>query len=300
MPRLYRLDIVVTEEDFPLAEALVSSVADAGWEEESLTSGETLLRFTTEREQLRDELAVRISQVLPQAGLSRKVLPDQDWLAGWRRFFTPVEAGDFLVLPPWMKDQDPGARTPLVIEPKSAFGTGHHPTTTMCLEAISRLRLTGRLRAGQSFLDLGTGTGILGIACVKLGLHGLGADIDPLSVSNALENSALNGVDPEAFEIREGSVELAQERTFDVVIANILAGPLQEMAPRLLAALRPGGCLIVSGFLAVQVPGMLEAYRGMGEPARLIVRSSAADPTRSASAERPDADDWVCFFWPKV
>ena len=299
MPQLYRLDIIVTEEDFPLTEALVSSMADAGWEEESLATGDMLLRFTSEQEQLCDELAERVSLVVPQVKLSREIIPDQDWLAGWRKYFTPVEAGDFLILPPWMKEHDAGNSIPIIIEPKSAFGTGHHPTTTMCLEAISALHRAGRLKPGQTFLDMGTGTGILGIACVKLGLRGFGADIDPLSVSNALENCAMNGVS-DSFVIQEGSVELVQGQTFDVVIANILAGPLKEMAPLLLPMVKPGGCLILSGFLAVQVSGMLEAYLPMGEPERLVVRSLATDPTRSASAEQPEADDWVCFFWPKI
>jgi len=67
----------------------------------------------------------------------------------------------------------------------------------------------------------------------------------------------------------------------------------------LLPLVKPGGCLILSGFLAVQVPGMLEAYASMGEPAQIRTPSLASDPTRSASAEQPEADDWVCFYWPQ-
>jgi ribosomal protein L11 methyltransferase len=198
-----------------------------------------------------------------------------------------------------MQDEDAKGLTKIVIEPKSAFGTGHHPTTTMCLEAITRLHKAGVLKEGQTFLDMGTGTGILGIGCVKLGLSGFGADIDPLSISNSIENCEMNGVGAE-FEIQEGSVELVEGRQFDVVIANILAGPLKEMAPALLPLVKPGGCLILSGFLAVQVPGMLEAYASMGEPQQIRTASLASDPTRSATADQPEADHWVCFFWPKL
>ncbi len=304
MSQLYLLDIIATENDFPLAEALVASVASAGWEEESLPSGDILLRFITEEERIREELAKRLSLALPAVRLSRERLLDRDWIAEWRQYFTPVEAGDFLVLPPWItegiKEQGAGGHIPLIIEPKSAFGTGHHPTTTMCLESISRLHKVGILRAGQSFLDVGTGTGILGIACAKMGLHGLGVDIDPLAISNALENSARNGIDTDAFVLREGSVEAATGQAFDVILANILAGPLREMAPRLLSALKPGGCFILSGFLAVQVPDMLQVYSILGDPGRLVMRSLATDFTRSSSVERPDADDWICFFWPKI
>lgn len=299
MPQLYRLDIVVVEEDFPLAEALVAQSAGAGWEEESLPTGEMLLRVTGESEEERETLARSVETMLPGAALSRETLPDTDWLAGWRSYFTPVQAGDFLILPPWMKDEAAEGRIPVVIEPKSAFGTGHHPTTTMCLEAISLLHRAGMLKAGQRFLDMGTGTGILGIGCVKLGLSGFGADIDPLSISNSRENCDMNGVSGE-FDIEEGSVELVQGQRFDVVIANILAGPLKEMAPMLMPLVKPGGCLILSGFLSVQVPGMKEAYAAMGKAGELRMPSPASDPTRSASRDNPEADDWVCLYWPCV
>ncbi len=299
MPQLYRLDIVVAEEDFPMAEALVAQSAGSGWEEESLPTGEMLLRVTGESEEERENLARSVAAMLPGAALSRETLPDTDWLAGWRSYFTPVEAGDFLILPPWMKDKSAEGRIPVIIEPKSAFGTGHHPTTTMCLEAISLLHRAGILKAGQRFLDMGTGTGILGIGCVKLGLSGFGADIDPLSISNSRENCDMNGVSGE-FDIQEGSVELVQGQRFDVVIANILAGPLREMAPMLMPLVKPGGCLILSGFLSVQVPGMKEAYAAMGEAGELRMPSPASDPTRSASLENPEADEWVCLYWPRA
>ncbi len=250
MPQLYRLNIVVTEEDFPLAEALVGQKAASGWEEESLPSGDTLLRVTSESEQECEDVASSLAAVLPAATLTRETIPDRDWLAGWRSYFTPVEAGEFLILPPWMKDAPAQGRIPVIIEPKSAFGTGHHPTTTMCLEAMSLLNGAGAISAGQTFLDMGTGTGILGIGCVKLGLSGFGADIDPLSISNARENCDMNGVSAESFEIQEGSVELVQGQQYDVVIANILAGPLREMAPQLKPLVKEGGCLILSGFLS--------------------------------------------------
>ncbi len=297
MPQLYRLDIVVAEEDFPLAQALVAQSAGSGWEEESLPTGDMLLRVTGESEEERESLARTVSAAVPGASLSRETLPDTDWLAGWRSYFTPVAAGDFLILPPWMKDEPAEGRIPVIIEPKSAFGTGHHPTTTMCLEAISLLHRAGVLKAGQRFLDMGTGTGILGIGCVKLGLSGFGADIDPLSISNSRENCDMNGVSG-GFDIQEGSVELVQGQVFDVVIANILAGPLREMAPMLMPLVKPGGCLILSGFLSVQVPGMKEAYAAMGKAGELRMPSPASDPTRSASREDPEADDWVCLYWP--
>ncbi len=147
MPSLYRLNLTVADEDFALAEALVAQVAGAGWEEESLPTGDMLLRVTSEKEEEIERLVSTLGAVLPGVSFTRETLPDTDWMANWRSFFTPVQAGDFLILPPWMKDTDTEGRIPIIIEPKSAFGTGHHPTTTMCLEAISRLhQRKGKLR----------------------------------------------------------------------------------------------------------------------------------------------------------
>lgn len=299
MPQLYCLNIVVSEDDFPLTQALVAQIAETGWEEEAQPSGEILLRVTFDKEEACVNLINTLSSMVPEASLRRDIFPDRDWNAGWRKYFTPVEAGDFLILPPWMKDEDAVSRIPIIIEPKSAFGTGHHPTTTMCLDAMSRLRAAGIIKAGQTFLDLGTGTGILGIGCVKMGLFGLGVDIDQLSIDNARENCEMNGISEE-FDIRYGSVDLVQGRGFDVVVANILAEPLREMAPAIIPLIKPDGCLILSGFLAVQMPSLLEAYASMGEPKVLRRSSLATDPTRSARAGDQEADDWVCFFWPSV
>ena len=169
----------------------------------------------------------------------------------------------------------------------------------LCLEALSRLRAAGVLTAGQEFLDLGTGTGVLGIACVKLGLRGLGLDIDPLAVSNAAENRALNRVE-EAFEVRSGSADAVAGRRYDLVVANILAAPLRDMAESIMALVRPGGCLVLSGFLRVQTPSLEAAYAAMGTPAQLTAPSAASDPTRSAGPDDPTADEWVCLMWPGV
>ena len=117
MPQLYRLDIVVAEEDFPLAQALVAQSAGSGWEEESLPTGDMLLRVTGESEEERESLARTVSAAVPGASLSRETLPDTDWLAGWRSYFTPVAAGDFLILPP--KDASPSSSSP---SPPSARG----------------------------------------------------------------------------------------------------------------------------------------------------------------------------------
>lgn len=171
-----------------------------------------------------------------------------------------------MVLPPWLLDTTPlEGRKPIVIEPKSAFGTGHHNTTVLCLDAITQLTESGRLKPGMRFFDVGTGTGILGIACCFGGMTGLGSDIDPVAVDNALENVGINKV-ADAFRIVPGSAEAGAGERFDLVVANILAGPLRELAPQIMECMKPGGCLVLSGLLDVQADAVEDAYAFSARP----------------------------------
>ncbi len=290
---LFRLDITVNENDFPLAEAMVSVNSPEGWEEDQPGPGVRVLRLTNRDRAELERILASLRSMLPDAEARWTELPDKDWQLEWRSFFTDVEAGDFLIIPPWSERNSnaPCSRQRIVIEPKSAFGTGHHPTTTMCLEAISRLLAEGRLKKGMSFADIGTGTGILAIGCALRGLSGTAVDIDPQSVQNARENCRINHVQ---FEIAEGSAALLKNRRFDLVIANILAAPLVQMAPELMALAGKEGCLVLSGFLEMQVPSILKAYAAMGAPRSLVRPSPATDPTRQGSGEE---DNWVCLYW---
>ncbi len=304
MSVLSRLDIVVSEEDYPLAQALVAQHISFGWEEESLPSGETRIRVHCPQKTVLDDLAACLRGFLPQAELNCTEVAECDWVAAWKEFFTPVEAGDFLILPPWRAEEGKDNAFALFIEPKSAFGTGHHPTTTLCLEAISLLNRKGGLSAGKTFLDLGTGTGVLGIACAKLGMSGLGVDIDPVAVANAEENRVINNVQA-LFEVSAGSTDSVGKKKFDLVIANILAGPLKEMAEDITALVKEDGALILSGFLAVQQEALERAYDGLssrlGRPYALKKLSEAKDPTRiSAEGMYCPQDEWVCFVWSNV
>ena len=253
-PALFRLEIVADEEDTDRVSGLLALGAPFGWEEESLAGGETRFVIHCESEAHLRRMRAELRAVAPEADAKLETVERQDWLAAWRQFFTPVPCGSrFVVLPPWLAGGAgfPG-RIPILIEPKSAFGTGHHATTALCLRVVSDLLDAGRIVPGQTFLDLGTGSGILGIGCAKSGLKGLGLDIDPLAIDNARENRALNGVGPEAFEIAEGSVAKAAGRSFDLVLANILARPLMEMAAELAAVREACGCLVLSGILESQ------------------------------------------------
>ena len=273
--KLYRLEVTAPEEDYDRLSGLLTLEVAFGWEEESLPSGETRFRIHCEQEDFLQALLEHIREAIPQAVGVCAPIENKDWLGAWREFFTPVPCGTrFVVLPPWLAGRaatDFPGRTPIVIEPKSAFGTGHHATTALCLRVISDLLDEGRLAAGQRFLDLGTGTGVLGIGCCLFGMRGQGLDIDPLAVDNALENRALNGIDPAALTLAQGSIDAVREQ-YDVVLANILARPLTEMAPDIVGACAPGGCLVLSGLLEIQADGVERAYQACGLPAarRLI------------------------------
>ena len=272
MKKLFRLDVLAEEADYELLSGQLALRVSFGWEEESLPTGQSRFRIHCEQQEWLRDLMQALQHCAPQAVCSLESLEAQDWLAAWRQFFTPVCCGSrFVVLPPWLVDSaDFPGRTPILIEPKSAFGTGHHATTALCLRVLSDLLDNGRVHAGQSFLDLGTGSGVLGIACCKSGLHGLGLDIDPLAIDNALENRSLNRV--ENLELATGGVESAAGRSFDLVLANILARPLSEMASQLAATVSTGGCLVLSGLLEIQAQGVITAYaaQGLPEPRRIV------------------------------
>ena len=274
MKTIHRLEIVVAESDYDCATGLLALEVPFGWEEQSLPTGETRFRVHCEQKDFLERLQQLLKQTVPAAESALSELEETDWLAAWRQFFTPVCCGNhFVVLPPWLADtQDFPGRTPILIEPKSAFGTGHHATTALCLRVVSDLLEAGRLQQGQHFLDLGTGSGVLGIGCCKFGLTGEGLDIDPLAVDNAVENRALNAITPENFTVAEGSIGAVAGKQFDLVLANILARPLTEMAADIVRACRPGGCLVLSGLLEIQADGVTAAYKAqrLPEPRRII------------------------------
>ena len=176
--------------------------------------------------------------------LKTREVPDRDWLAEWKKAWQPVEVGRFVIAPPWSEIKDAPGRIVIRIEPGMAFGTGTHETTRLCLKAIEKYF------RGRSFLDVGTGTGILAIAAAKLspGARVEACDTDAAAVEIARENARLNGVGCQ-IEFRAGSVT---ERTpsADLVCANLTAPVIVELLPSLLGA--TCGRLVLSGILVEQ------------------------------------------------
>jgi ribosomal protein L11 methyltransferase len=276
---LTRLDIVLpagsAEGDVCLLDAVLARHFAHGWEE-SPDDGVAPHRIAyVGAFEARTAFEAELRVLLPAARVSAERVEEENWAEAWKEFFTPVACGRyFLVLAPWMREERT-QRIPVVIKPKTAFGTGHHASTALCLEALSDLYERGRVRAGARFLDLGTGSGILGIAAAKLGLRGDGLDTDPEAVENALENRAGNGLAPECLRLRLGSLEAA-EGGYDLVMANILAGPLTDMAPQLAGFTTDTGAkplLVLSGILDSQADAVAAAYEGCGFPeARRLAR----------------------------
>ena len=278
---LIRCDVLAAEDIADIVSGILVFRVASGWEEQSLPDGGTrfiihapdasfIQSLTEELQTLRPSLDIRVSNV-----------ETQDWQQVWREYFTPVACGDlFLVLPPWREhDALLEGRLPIIIEPRSAFGTGHHASTVLCLEAISELYQAGRIAPGMSFLDLGTGSGILGIGCCRLGLSGIGLDTDPLAIDNALENRERNQC--LKFELAVGSMERVAGSSFDLAIANILAGPLQALAPDIRRVLKNSGCLVLSGILTIQADAVEASYRREG----------------FGAARRKRSGEWTALIW---
>lgn len=218
---------------------------------------------TPNRELVRTNLADALRFYdLPSSSVKEmniREVADEDWLGEWKKSWQPVEVGKrFIIAPPWAEIPDEHERIVVRIEPGMAFGTGTHETTRLCLAAIEKYFLPphagcpgGDPVAGGSFLDVGTGTGILAIAAAKLlpGARIEACDTDEEAITIARENARLNGVG-EKITFRVGTVEEATASA-DVVCANLTANVIGDLLPTLIGA--TCGRLILSGILDSQV-----------------------------------------------
>ena len=182
-------------------------------------------------------------------------IEDKDWEREWMDNFHPMRFGQRLwICPSWRDVPDPTAVN-VMLDPGLAFGTGTHPTTSLCLEWLDGLDLEGK-----TVIDFGCGSGILAIAALKLGAaHAIGIDIDPQAILASRDNAERNGVS-ERLSLYLPK-DQPQDLQADVVVANILAGPLRELAPMISVLPRVGGHLGLSGVLASQAESVADAYR---------------------------------------
>ncbi len=191
-------------------------------------------------------------------------LPDQDWIRLSQEGLPPVRAGRFFVYGAHDAGQVPHGVIPIRIEAGMAFGTGHHETTALCLSVLSDL---ARKRGFRNVLDLGTGTGLLAIGAAQLWKRTvLASDIDPVAVEVARDNARANNAGPlMRAVVADGLANplLSRAAPFDLLIANILAGPLTRLAPEIIRALAPGAVLVLSGLLTNQERLVTSFYRDL-------------------------------------
>jgi ribosomal protein L11 methyltransferase len=218
---------------------------------------------TLDADTIKNDLTL-LQTLLEKAGHSHELtydyalIPEKDWNETWKKSFQPVDIGKhFTILPPWEKNKKD--RINLVIDPEMAFGTGHHETTRSCIVLMENY---APKNVNGTFLDLGTGTGILAIAARKLGYRRVvGIDTDALAIHAARENVIINNV-PDV-EIREEQLAGLRE-TFDVITANLISGVLVLLAPELFTHTNPGGIAILSGILVGQEDEVIEAMEKAG------------------------------------
>ena len=209
---------------------------------------------TRQLEDLYDELI----KLLPDhqvATASQSILEDQDWERVHLKHFKPIQCAlNLWVVPGWLSAPDPSA-TNIQLDPGLAFGTGSHPTTRLCLEWMAHQDFNH-----QSVIDYGCGSGILAIAACKLGAASVFAvDIDPQALSASTENALRNDIEMKMLHI--SLVTQMEKVEVDLLIANILSGPLIELAPRFADLVKPEGRIMLSGILKHQLNDVKSAYQ---------------------------------------
>jgi ribosomal protein L11 methyltransferase len=222
--------------------------------------------------------------LVPSAGRMRlrpRLVAEQDWVTLSQQGLEPIRAGRFFVHTPAHRGAAPPGMVRLEIDAGRAFGTGHHETTTGCLQALDMLKRQGFV--ARDLIDVGTGSGLLAFAALRLWpiARATASDIDRVSIQVTVENAAVNGArlgtgpGRLALAVAPGLNDpmLVRRAPYDLVIANILAGPLIELAPALAGALLPGGRIVLAGLLASQAERVTAAYRREGlRPLLSVVR----------------------------
>jgi ribosomal protein L11 methyltransferase len=199
-------------------------------------------------------------EAYPSVQLTAKPIYEQDWAVSWREFFGVVETGGrVVVVPTWVEHHPKPGQVIVRLDPGQAFGTGHHETTRLCLAALD-----GLARPGITMLDVGTGSGVLSIAAVKLGVPSVVAiDIDPIAAEVAVRNCEANGVAMQV-AVSAGTLSTEHPGRYGLVVSNISTPANTALAPIFGAVLEPDGDLLLSGILSSDSEGVLSAMREQG------------------------------------
>lgn len=230
--------------------------------DELVSAQDILERVNAELEDLRQFMDIGEGSVVVDE------TEDIDWINNWKQFFHQFYIDDLLVIPSWeeVKPEDAGKKI-LHIDPGTAFGTGMHETTQLCIRQIKKY-----VTPETELLDVGTGSGILAIFAIMYGAkHCVGTDLDPCAVDAVRENMEANGIDPAAFQMMIGNIitdEEVQKKVgfgcYDIVAANILADVLVPLTPVIVNQLKPGGVYITSGIINDKEPVVVEAVKNAG------------------------------------
>ncbi len=208
------------------------------------------------------EILAILRERLEKAGirytLKTQGVQQEDWENAWKQYYHPMEIGKRLAIVPGWETYDT-RRVKILLDPGMAFGTGTHETTRLCLEVLDDL-----VKGGERVLDIGTGSGILSIAALKLGAAtALGIDIDPMCVRTARENAQRNGV-ADRFFAEEGDLSDKAQGTYDILTANLVAAAILRLAPTVPTLLAPHGCLIASGIIDERKQEVIDGLTAAG------------------------------------
>lgn len=227
---------------------------------------------TTEEQivsEVKEELeSLRMFMDIGEGSVEVDETEDIDWINNWKQYFKQFYIDNILVIPSWeeVREEDKG-RMILHIDPGTAFGTGMHETTQLCIRQLKKY-----VKADTELLDVGTGSGILGIIALMLGAkHVVGTDLDPCAVPAVEENKEANGIAPESFDMMIGNIIDDKEvqdavgyEKYDIVVANILAGVLVPLTPVIVHQMKPGAVYITSGILDVKEKEVVDAVEKAG------------------------------------
>jgi len=269
--KYFELTITLENEDF--VEFIADFVANIAGDGLEIGRNHIIVRSQNDLSNVEENINSLLGTLGGQIEISYKMeeKENKDWIASYQNSIEPIEAGKFYIYPSWYEAKE--GKINIKIDPALAFGSGHHATTFSCLDAIGTL-VTGNERV----LDVGCGSGILGLACTKLGAKVDLCDTDPISVDSCEQNFRLNSAEYE--ELWEGSANQAQGE-YDVVIANIIADVLKFIVHDLKRATKTGGILILSGILDKKEEQVSEVYADL----ELI--------------ERKQKEEWVTLVYRK-
>jgi ribosomal protein L11 methyltransferase len=274
---LWKISVVTT----PAAEDAVAELLRAALREPvsahfNLETGRSTVTVYLEKKpaaprQIREVLLAglrRIKQCGLKTGPGRITLAKlrrENWAESWKRHFPPIEIGrDLLIKPDWSRRRARKNQAVMVLNPGLSFGTGQHPTTAFCLHELVRC---GQNQAGRSFLDMGTGSGILAIAAAKLGYAPVHAfDFDPEAVRVARANARANGVHKKLRISRRDVAKLPirAARQYDLICANLISTLLMAEGRRIVSRLRPGGTLVLAGILKPEFSRVRKVFAELG------------------------------------